>query len=313
MPPIHNSKLAVASPIAREKTQREHKSAVEYKLPYSTKSDVYPFDESRSSVYKKIDDVTSRRTILAGPNCWGTVSFLLGIIPTLRYVSDIEYGQFIAEAKIIKCSNEAQLKDGAVLSIWSNAEDSIAHHHASLVIDGSLKKLFEKPGPNESDKPDNKFFGQVMNEASSTAFPNIRLANQFNQPIGKYATLLDFSEVSSKSSSDFEDKLDAYNREGRLLNKEALKELLEVYKTEVNAIRNPRELSLAEGFNYLLQSISDELLKIDELRERAKLAGDRPTMLAMAKLLSSYSELRSIIDQARDFTHIEIQAYRKSL
>lgn len=303
--------LSISQAIAKSNSSQVSKnneaSHIDLSLPVSTKYNLYPLGETWQSVNHKINELVTRKTFLSGPNCWGTVAFLLGFLPSLRYVSDLEYIELFEYAKIISPS-ESGIPNGAVLSIWSNNNNLVEHHHVALVTDMNTNTAFEKPGPNYEDIPVHKTFEEIISEAKSSAYKIVKPVQSFNQPNGKYAIFLDFSDVPQKLSSEFEKELSRYHEIGLLLNAQLLAELSNIYKKEINKITSARELSLAEGFYYLLKSMEDELIKINTDCKKLIESGHKKEALKLSKILNS--PLQSNVCNLIDLLKSQIHAYR---
>lgn len=199
---------------------------------------------------------------LSGPNCWGTATYLLNIIPTFRFVCETEFKDFLSQATIIEDTCVINLREGAVLCFWNNVSAPINEiHHAALCLGG--ENFFEKAGPESEHKPIPKTLETIFRQAQTTLYSHIPVVNVFEQEIkGKYATFLDFSRVNPVQTSAFEEKLHQYHVNGELLNEKAMQDLCQTYRAEINnEIENPRELSLAEGFLTLLDDIRNEFTR----------------------------------------------------
>lgn len=273
---------------------------------YSSVKPVYPKNLSSIDIDYKINALENM-DVLAGPNCWGTIAFILGITPSLRYISEIEFNDFVKQSHIINYNNGQVLPDGAVLCVWNNQRGFVAYNHVSLVIDGRQDKLYEKSGPNKDDKLKFSSLAEILSEAESLTCSKINIVNSLEQKSpGKYVTLLDFSEVNSSQGSELEDLLFTYHMEGNIINKTSVLHMLDVYRREITKITNPRELSLSEGVFYLLQSMNSEL---NELQQEYLSTKDK----TLAKKLMGYSSLRAIIDNEIINIVSNTQEYRRSL
>jgi hypothetical protein len=273
---------------------------------YSAGSPLYPDTVSSVDVDYRINELSAMNT-LAGPNCWGTMAFILGITSSLRYISDIEFNEFLSQCHIVPYKEGQTLPDGAVLCIWNNLQGFVNVNHVSLVVDGGKDKLFEKTGPNADDAFHFTSLTDVLTNAESPTGSRVILVNSLETLTpGKYATLLDISNVKTLPSSQLEEQLSAYHRDGVTLNTSAAPLLIDVYRQEITRITDSRELSLSEGIYQLLQSMSSELNTLQQAYLSTK---DK----ALARQLMSYSALRSMIDSELDHTAAKIHDYRRAL
>jgi hypothetical protein len=263
------------------------------------------------SVLKKIDDLLNKNTnhITNNPNCWGTAMFVLGIIPTCRYVDYIEYGELVNQAALINLGDE--IPNNAVLNIWnnSNAAGKANHNHVALLIDREKYLFFEKTGSGNDDNFQYSDLQKIITDAKSKSIYNdIILADDFNQlPNGKYATWLDFSNVPKQPGSKFEEDLNTLVNQGSFFHQENLDDIIRTYKKEIPEILNSRDLSLSINFfNYLknvdssidnypayLISIPKDLRKIKIRDYKEKLS------------------LQNVLIQNKDFVFGQIEKFKR--